>query len=329
MPTDLLLEHVGNTVTGAVNEHGAHFEAAKKRCKCAFCRDCSRIMGYNVRKRLFPILDTFSGQVLVTLTVDPTLFADARSAYLYIRERRCIARTIQDLFRWGYLCSRRYFYVVEWQKNTQQAHFHVLVDAHFVPHDALERSWGKHRPDNAGACAEGRPLFGYVYISKPRFAGGPAHAARYVTKYLTKIPEHGFPQWVLQLGKDTRVRRYSASRRFWETISERRTESAKKRQCEARTYAERVQACGSSVNVFEVREAVNRETGELLVKRQWIGELQANANIVMESLFDPGEPRRSRRSLLARSVSDVQRIVSAVIGHEAVWIRGGPAHLWN
>jgi hypothetical protein len=329
MTTDLLLEHVGNTVTEVVNEYGDHFEVAKHRCKCWFCPDCCSIMGHSLRKKLFPILETFSGLLLVTFTVDPTLFPDAQSAYLYMREHRCIAKTIQDLFRRGYLCSRRYFYAVEWQRNTEQAHFHVLVDARFIPWSELLSSWSKHRPECAGPVIGDRPAFGTVLISVPHFEGGPAHAARYVTKYLTKIPEHGFPEWVLRLGKDTRIRRYSASRGFWESVPKRLTESPKKRQCEARTYAERVQTCGSSVNVFEVKEAVNRETGEILIKRQWVGELLANASIVMENLFDPGEPRRSRRSLLARSIGQAHRIINAAIGHEAVWIRGGPAYLWN
>jgi hypothetical protein len=326
MATDLLLEHEADTVTEAVNEYGDHFEIAKKRCKCWFCPDCCKVMGYDLRKRLFPILETFSGLLLVTFTVDPCLFPSPKSAYLYIRERRCIARTIQDLSRWGYLFSRRYFYVVEWQRNTEQAHFHVLVDARFIPWHELLRSWSKHRPEGAGPVIGDRPAFGTALISIPCFKGGPAHAARYVTKYLTKVPEYGFPEWVLELGKETRIRRYSASRGFWGSVSERRIEGSKERQCEARTYAERVQTCGASVNVFEVNESVNRETGEILVTRQWVGELLADADVVMDRLFDPGEPRRSRRSLLARSASDAQEVVSAAIGREAVWIRGGPAH---
>jgi len=329
MPTDLLLEDVGNTVTEAANEYGDHFEAAKKRCRCWFCPDCCKGMGYNLRKKLFPILETFSGLLLVTFTVDPSLFADPKTAYFYVRERRCIARTIQDLFRWGYLCSRRYFSVLEWQRDTEQVHFHVLLDAKYIPFDRLLESWSKHRPEHAGPVIGNRPPFGTVRFSKGHFGGGPAHAARYVTKYLIKTPEHGFPEWVLRMGEETRIRRHSTSRGFWGTVSKRRTEAGAKRQCEGRTYAEKIQACGSSVNLFEVRETVNRETGEILVKRQWVGELLANADVVMESLFDPGEPRRSRRSLLAHSISDAHRIVSAAIGHEAMWIRGGPAYLWN
>jgi len=321
----VLLEHVGNSVTHPVNEYGDRFEVAKKRCKCAFCPDCAEFIGYNLRKKLIPILETFSGLFMLTFTVDPALFPDAQAAYLYMRENRCIAKTIQDLFRRGHLCSRRYFYVVEWQKDTEQAHFHVLVDAEFVPWDELLRLWGKHRPEGAGPVIGDRPAFGTVFFTKRYFEGGAAHAARYVTKYITKIPEHGFPEWVLRLGEETRIRRYSASRGFWGNPPKLPSEPEKKREAKPRTYAERIRVCGSSVNVFEIRESVDRETGEIQIARTWAGELQADANRVLERLFDPGEPRRSRRSLLALSLPHVQRIISIAAGHDAAWIRGGPS----
>jgi len=321
----VLLEHAGNSVTHPVNEYGDRFEVAKRRCKCAFCPDCARIMGYNLRKKLFPILETFSGLLLLTFTVDPALFPDPQTAYLYMRDRRCIARTIRDLFRKHYLSTRRYFYVVEWQKETEQAHFHVLVDARFIPWDELLRSWAKHRPKDAGPVIGNHPAFGTALISKPCFRGGPAHAARYVTKYLTKTPEHGFPEWVLQLGEETRIRRYSTSKGFWGNPPKMPSEPEKKREAKPRTYAERIEACGSSVNVFEIRESVDKETGEIQITRTWAGELRADANKVLERLFDPGDPRRSRRTLLALSVPHIQRIISIAAGHDAAWIRGGPS----
>jgi hypothetical protein len=325
MSGSLLLEDVRNTVTHPVNEYGDRFEVAKKRCKCAFCPECSTIMGYNLRKKLFPILETFSGLFMLTFTVDPSLFPDAQAAYLYMRENRCIAKTLRDLFRRGYLCSRRYFYVVEWQKDTEQAHFHVLVDARFIPWDELLMLWGKHRPESAGRVIGDRPAFGTVFFTERCFEGGAAHAARYVTKYLTKTPENGFPEWVLRLGKETRIRRYSASRGLWGDAPKKLSQTEKKRESKPRTYAERIQACGSSVNVFEIRESVDKETGEIQTKRIWAGELRANANRVLERLFDPGEPRRSRRTLLALSLSQAQRIISIAAGHDATWVRGAPS----
>lgn len=331
MATSLLLEHERNRVTATAPDGEHYFEIAKKRCRCWFCPECSRIMGYSLRKKLFPILDTFSGLLLLTFTVDPTLFTDPQSAYVYMREHRCIARTIQDLFRWGFLYSRRYFYVVEWQRETEQAHFHVLVDARFIPWDELVRSWAKHRPKDAGPVVGNRPEFGTALISKARFNGGSAHAAGYVTKYLTKTPEHGFPAWVLRLGKTTRIRRYSASRGFWNTTSSKHVnrETTARRKPKQETYAEKIAACGSSVNVFEVWESPDTGIGYVERFRVWVAEIRADADTVIEGLFDPGESGRFARSLFVRSLIDVQQTVSLAAACHTPWIRGGPKYLWN
>jgi hypothetical protein len=279
-------------------------------------------MGLKLRQRLNPILATFESLMLVTLTVDPTLFATPKDAYFYIRERRCIARTIQDLWRRGVLHSRRYFYVVEWQKNTEQAHFHILLDASFVPWSFLLASWDKHRPQTAGPVAGGRPAFGTVLISVPKFGGGSAHAANYVTKYLTKIPEHGFPAWVLDLGAETRVRRYSASRGFWGEESEPGTGETE-REVHPVTYRKRIGGCGDSVDLFEVREKCDHETGEIVATRAWIGEIVADSVRVLAALDDGEPPGRSRRSIQAATFRAAVEQVAAASGRPVEWRRGG------
>lgn len=317
----LLLETKAYTVTSPASDAG--FEVAKHRCRCWFCHDCCRILGTNLRKQLEPILETFNGLLMVTFTVDPSLFIDAAEAYFYMRDRRCIARTIQDLDRGGYLHSRRYFYVVEWQKHTQQAHFHVLLDASFIPWQFLLDSWSKHRPETAGPVVPGRPAFGTVLVSKPRFSGGAAHAARYVTKYLTKTPEHGFPDWVLRMGMYTRIRRYSASRGFWgeKTIP---SERGRPRDIERRSYRQRLERCGTSVDLYEFREVVDRSTGEIETRRRWIGELAVPALQLFERLHDSGDVRRSRRSLIAATSAAAVQSIEQAVGYKVRWIAGGP-----
>jgi hypothetical protein len=322
-----LLEHNHNTVTGGVGGFGGGFEVAKCRCRCWFCPECCRVMGYELRMRLIPVLETFSGLLMVTLTVDPSLFSDPESAYSYMRERRCIGRTVQDLLRWGHLRSRRYFYVVEWQKRTEQAHFHVLLDAEFVPWGELLRSWSKHRPPNAGAVVGDRPGFGTVLISMPQFGGGPVHAARYATKYLTKVPQQGFPEWVVYSGRDSRIRRYSTSRGFWGSVSKRQNKGGKTRERDRKTYAERMSSCGRTVNVFEVHEVADRDTGEVSVTREWRGQIQAEANLVILGLSNPGNLLRGRCRLGARSLDEAHRAIDGVMGYETPWIRGGNGRL--
>lgn len=228
-----LLEYFHNTVTPPGNEHGARYEVAKCGCRVWFCEDCCIQQGMKLRERLIPVLETFEGLIMVSLTVDPELFPDPKTAYYYTMDNRCISVTTQDLYRWNHLNTRRYFYVVEWQKNTEQAHYHILYDSTYIPFTSLLASWSKHRPDEAGPVIGKRPAFGTVTFSVSKFAS-PLHAARYATKYLIKVPEYGFPGWVLEMGKERRIRRYSTSRGFWGTKSTRRdkepTTTRKKQQ---------------------------------------------------------------------------------------------------
>ncbi len=322
MLTPNLLEYFHNTVTPLGNEHDAYYEVAKCRCDCWFCPDCSKLKGYNLRVKLIPILQSFKGLLLVTFTIDPTLFSDPESAYLYVMDTRCISVTTQDLHRWGYLHSRRYFYVLEWQKDTTQVHFHVLYDASYIPWEALLRSWSKHRPKDAGPTIGDRPAFGTVLISKPKFQGGPVHAARYVTKYLTKMPESGFPEWVMQMGKYRRIRRYSTSRGFWNNPPKPESSSnSEARTLRRITYAQRIEKCGRSVNLFEIETLIVPDTGELIAQRFWVGQLDIDSKTLFQGLWDPGNPSRQRRSLLALSVPHAKQIIDTVVGRNVQWIR--------
>ena len=319
--TPNLLEQLHNTVTKPVNEYGAHFEVAKCRCNCWFCPECCKVMGYQLRVKLVPILETFDGLILVSLTVDPELFPDPQTAYFYTMDKRCISVTTQDLHRWNHLSSRRYFYVVEWQQNTEQAHYHVLYDSNYIPWDLILKSWSKHRPKSAGPLIENRPVFGTVLFSKPDFEGDPLHAARYVTKYLIKTPEHGYPRWVLEMGKDRRIRRYSTSRGFWGNPTKRRSTSEKQRSNTFRTYAERIKNCGDSVYLFEIIVTINPETGEITPRREWLGQLDVKSSTVLNNLWDPGNPERARRSLLASSLDQAKRTIDIAAGKEVQWLR--------
>jgi len=150
----------------------------------------------------------------------------------------------------------------------------------------------------------------------------PLHAARYVTKYLTKVPEHGFPAWVLEMGADTRVRRYSTSRGFWGEESKQSTGESE-REITPVTYRQRIEMCSDSVDVFEVRESVDYETGEVLTKRAWVGELVADAGRVLAAIDDGGSPGRHRRRFEPCSLSAVVARVADAVGHPVEWRRGG------
>jgi len=323
-----LLEYLHNSVTNPGNEHGAYFEVSKCRCQSWFCPDCCQVMGYNLRAKLIPVLRTFDGLIMVTLTVDPLLFHDPKTAYIYIQDRRCLSRTTQDLDRGGYVFTRRYFYVVEWQKDTEQAHFHVLLDSQFIPVHALNASWSKHRPHTAGPVLANRPDFGFCFCSVPNFEGGFEHAARYATKYLIKAPEHGFPNWVLDMGSDRRIRRFSASRGLWGHPTKQyvKDPDLKPIPRPKRSYHQKLEICGQGVNIIEVTEIINPQTGEIAPKRSWVGRLNVPANEVIPKLFDPGNPNRSRRSLLATSPTHAKQIIEKAANKPTDWVqRRNPA----
>lgn len=316
-----LLEQLHNTVTTPDGPLLTGYSLKKCRCNIWFCPDCCKVMGYKLRGRLIPILETFDGLLMASLTIDPELFPnDPKAAYLYVMENRCISVTVQDLHRWNHLKTRRYFYVVEWQKNTEMAHFHALLDSQYVPFDDLLHSWSKHRPEEAGPVIGNRPAFGTVLFSAPKFAN-PLHAARYATKYLIKTPEHGFPAWVWGMGGDKRIRRVSTSRGFWGTHSQRSNNPEKKRENPKLTYAEKLQKCGQAINVFNHTQVIDPQTKEVKLSSRWIGSLAVQSNKVLPKLYDPGNPNRDSRILLARNIGQVQKIVNAASGKQVQWSR--------
>jgi hypothetical protein len=215
---------------------------------------------------------------------------------------------------------RGYCYVVEWRERTEQAHFHILVDASFIPHDALHASWPKHRPPGATPIGPGRPAFGWAWISKPEFAGGAKHAARYATKYLIKVPEYGFPAWVLEMGADRRIRRYSTSRGFWNRPPQIRRESEGTSDRERHSYAERIRDCRSSVHVLELRGGIDADTGEVLERRVWVAQLDVSAT-VLERLSERGSAGPARRFLPAENLPEVFDRVAAVTEAPLRWVR--------
>ena len=243
------LEGLRNVVT---EEGPREFALIPCGCDCWYCGRCCGGKAYTLRARLVPILAKFQSLMMLTLTVDPELFESPLDEYMYLRRRRAISRTMQDLRRWGCLNGPHYFYVVEFHKN-EHPHFHVVCDSSYIPVPLLMKAWGKHRPRIAGPVAPRRPAFGYCWISGKRLYGA-LHVARYATKYLVKVPEHGFPSWVLAMGKDHRVPRFQTSRGFWgapsfPTLPPARGESERTRT--ARSYADRLADCGSSLNVFK------------------------------------------------------------------------------
>lgn len=212
-----------------------HYRVTSVGCRCRFCGRCSYPAGVEVRERLTAVTETFGGAFMVTTTVDQSLFPGGPGeAFDYLKRNRCLARFVRALRkrsddeacdadgnRLVRMHSHRFFAAIEWQENGWP-HFHLLLDASYVDFDEMARLWGRFRPPWAGEAEArvrgGRPAFGSIYFTKAAKAvrGDRKKAAKYVTKYLTKTPKSGWPEWVLER---RRVRRYSTSHGFWASAS--------------------------------------------------------------------------------------------------------------
>lgn len=249
--------------------------------------------------RLLSRLRDFKCPFMVTLTVDPTLFpAGPGAAYDYLRKNRCLAEFVRALRKVSdddtraadgdrllRMHSGGYFCALEWQKkkNGGWPHFHLLIDASFVDFNLMCRLWGKFRPPAAGPVLGDRPAFGSVHFTRDalRVKGDRVRAAKYATKYLSKTPEDGFPDWVLNRH---RVRRYSTSYKFWGDTPARPKreevefcskcgEHREECTCAKLTIRQRMVKCGQKTALLLVRASVDRNTGQVVESVKYLEEL--------------------------------------------------------
>ncbi len=259
-----------------------------RACGCGswFCERCCLSKGIRLKERLKSKLVEFTGLMMLTFTLDPELFPGGpREAYEYVTCRRCVSVAMQRLDRWKLIHSRRFLTVIEWQKNGWP-HWHVLVDATRIPFDKLREAWNRNWKGWEARVALGRPGFGSVRFSAERLER--ERAAGYVTAYLTKVPPHGFPSWVLACSS-RRVHRFQPSRGFWDGGSVSMADEGDEAEEGAvdgsavdgvvekveklglvRTVAEVVSACGSRSVALRAREVVDERTGEVAVVRDFL-----------------------------------------------------------
>lgn len=245
--------------------------------------------------------------MMLTLTIDPELFPDlgdgvcgSERAFRYVREKRCVARLVKALHQRGHLRSHEFFAVIEWHQDGRP-HYHVLVEAEYIPHDVLTDLWGRFRPPTAPPRAADRPGFGWVKFTHRKLES-MEHAANYASKYLVKHPEHvhyvnekgeavHYPRWVMQFRGE--IRRFYTSRGFWGSS---RTSPAGQREA--------AQAHEAAL----VRDDLNREEGEL-------AELQAERAAAVEL-----QPRKSIADRIACCCE--KAVLLQVHGH-GEWGKGG------
>lgn len=210
-----------------------------RSCNCWFCSKCARKKGRKLREKVKTVVKQFDGMLMLTFTLDQTHFKEnigsAGESYDYIRQKRCIAEFMRALKRKGAIKQNaRWLYVLEMHKSGWP-HFHMLVEADFIPHAMMYSIWNKLGP-------LGR--MGSVNFSKKKFENRE-HAANYITKYVIKDPENGIPPWVLIRAN---VRRYQHSRGMIGFTRKPRYDDPDRKKREkkkAGTVAERRLKCGA------------------------------------------------------------------------------------
>ena len=236
------------------------FQIVGSGCKCSFCGDCAVGKGLELRKALQNEITSFKSVMFLTLTVDPKQFKSAQEAYEFVHQNRCVSRLMRALSKAGYLHSKRWFSVLEFQKNGNP-HWHLIVDSSFVPKSALQGIWDRMSRTKT---------MGYVRFDRTKMFADKAHAANYVTKYVIKSPDE-WPEWVRNYRK--RIRRYSTSRGLL-GLTKRKPPAEKKRtrKMTFRTIAERVSRCKTTTVL--IAKVVKQVGAELVVKKRFVAKIQ-------------------------------------------------------
>jgi hypothetical protein len=127
------------------------------RCRSWHCTKCQRRLGEELLRRCVPAIANFKNILMLTLTLNRDLFPDAQSAYGYLKSRRCVGEVMRKLYRSKHpqirMHSKKYLQVLEWQADGWP-HFHLAVDASYIPFEELSRLWNSLAPpqDQADSC---------------------------------------------------------------------------------------------------------------------------------------------------------------------------------
>lgn len=286
------------------------FELVAVGCKSRFCDCCAPSMGIKLKERLIPALSSFESPMMLTLTVDPKLFPSGEGAYRHVRKVRAISGLVRELYRKGFLNSKRFFYVLEFQPISGNPHWHLVVDSAYVPFESLKTAWNRYIPEGVGP-ERLRVGLGSVKLSPSKFQNGEA-AAHYVAKYIIKKPEGGWPSWVL-IFRGT-MRRYGVSRGFWSVTEkpkprEKSSRRAGKVYLRRKSVAEQLAKCGKRAVI--VAKVEFRKVSEVAEKHyRFIAECSSGFAVAVRSLgLQLTTPRRasiSREQIIALDLSRIR-----------------------
>ncbi len=161
---------------------------AEHRCRARSCSVCAIKRGWIVRQRLLARASGWKRPAVLTLTVDRGAFSSPVQAYRAVTRKKLVWRLMRALG------VKRWFWVLEYQQKTGNGwpHWHILIDMNDRPRGRvdLDKAWELWR----GAWGVG----GLDLEVREEEFHSVEHALMYITKYLMKQPEGGFPTWVLK-----------------------------------------------------------------------------------------------------------------------------------
>lgn len=219
-----------------------------------------------MRERLVAKAGEFRRPKLFTLTVDRRRFPGGpQEAHQFISEGRYVARLLRllgvPLWAW----------VLEFQTKTGEGwpHWHILIDLARCPKGRidLKRAWALWR--------DTWHLGGLDLSDKDRKFKDPTHAIHYITKYLIKQPEGGYPEWVLNTHG---VKFIGSCRSLGPLVGDEnqpfkpKPDPDNKREYPPRRpFLKRTARCGLTSRVF--LRTIDQQTGETSMR--WLGDLPA------------------------------------------------------
>jgi hypothetical protein len=271
-----------------VSEGGPAVIVSACRCRKRQCKRCGPVLGYAVREVLQSKVDLFGNFRLFTLTVDRQGtttgrgFGSPGEAHGHVTQKRLIARLMAEIGCDTWAC------VLEFQKSGGGwPHWHLLVDLSRCPGGKLDLPavWHWWRDTwKVGGCK----------LSDLPKCVTRAHALNYLTKYLVKFPEGGFPIWVMNSVE--RIRFVSASKRIGALVragqcSPRTPDDDEfaamdtddvdgtSPEGKKRTHLEQVLDCGTTMNLWV------RDDADGIVNHRWIGLVDAGFDELLVMLL--------------------------------------------
>jgi hypothetical protein len=231
------------------------YECRGVGCKSSYCRQCGFAKGMKLRRKLVATINRWQAckPVMVTLTQNPELFGGPREGLDHVRTTGAISKLAKKLRR--YCKSGLYFCVVEYHESGWP-HWHMMLDAEYIPASAIRDAWYSLGPKDRDWTHNPH---GITDVRSPKKFKSKEHRFNYLTKYITKIPKQGFPDWLLD-APDLIYKRYTSSHGLFcpdrEEEKKKGTTSGEEYDRTADTIRGRVSLCGTKTALMCNRDYV-------------------------------------------------------------------------